>query len=445
MVVELLNTGSELMLGRVLNTHQQWLCRQLADNGWLVSRQIAVADTAHEIEKALREALSRADLIITTGGLGPTSDDLTRDLVAQLLGKRLHEDPAILEHIRGFFTARNRPMPERTRVQAMVPEGAIVLANPHGTAPGLAIAVSQTSRTGSTGLTNSSREIATARSAWLIMLPGPPRELRPMFMDTVLPLLRRVLPQRSPFVCLTLRTTGIGESLVQERISEPLKELVGAGLDLGYCARPGQVDVRLAAQGAKAEALVEEAERIVSKHLAWTIYGSEDEELESVLVKLLTDRKETLALAESCTGGHIANLITNVPGASAVLLAGLVTYSNAAKIKFLGVDMETIERHGAVSEPVAKQMAEGARKQTGATYAISVTGIAGPSGGTAEKPAGTVFMGLAGPFETVIQHHLNPYDRETFKQITSQQALDLLRQRIRRVQERQTPPPLSIL
>ncbi|PWU09583.1 MAG: hypothetical protein C5B50_27105 [Verrucomicrobia bacterium] len=472
MVVELINTGSELMLGRVLNTHQQWLCRQLADQGWPVSRQVAVADTAHVIEQALKEALSRADLIITTGGLGPTSDDLTRDLVAQLLGKKLHEDATVVAHIRRFFETRKRPMPERTRVQAMVPEGAMVLENPNGTAPGLAMEVdaARFRESGVSEVRESSADFKSAVSrvsnpqtlegvdapdalerlptgsrrhsrlescaTWLIMLPGPPRELRPMFTDTVLPLLRRVLPQQGPFVCHTLRTTGLGESLVQERIAEPLRELVSAGLDLGYCARPGQVDVRLAAQGAEAQGVVEKAERIVSKHLSPWIYATEEEELESVIIRLLTDRKETLALAESCTGGHIANRLTNVPGASAVLLAGLVTYSNAAKIKFLGVDAQIIERHGAVSEPVAREMAEGARREAGATYALSVTGIAGPSGGTAEKPMGTVFMGLAGPFETVVERQLNPYDRETFKQVTSQQAMEMLRRKLKKMAKR---------
>jgi len=159
------------------------------------------------------------------------------------------------------------------------------------------------------------------------------------------------------------------------------------------------------------------------------IYGGESQELENVIVETLTKRNETLALAESCTGGLIANRITNVPGASVVFLAGLVTYSNAAKQKFLGVRAETLETHGAVSEPVAREMAEGARKETGANYALSVTGIAGPTGGTPAKPAGTVFIGLAGPFETVVEKNFNPYDRETFKQVTAQQALDLLRRK----------------
>jgi nicotinamide-nucleotide amidase len=418
MIVELINTGSELMLGRVLNTHQQWLCRQLADLGYVVSRQVAVPDTGSEIEQAVREALGRADLVIATGGLGPTSDDVTRDLVAQLLGKALREDAAVLAHIRSFFESRKRHMPERTKVQALVPEGAMVLHNPHGTAPGLAMEVwPNPFRVGN-------------QATWLIMLPGPPRELRPMFTDTVVPLLQRVLPLASGFVCRTLRTTGVGESVVEEKIGGPMKRCVEAGLDLGYCARPGQVDVRLAASGRDAERQVRDAEATVRELLGPHIYGVEDEDLETVIVRLLTERKATLALAESCTGGCIANRITNVPGASAVFLAGLVTYGNAAKQKFLGVHAETLDRHGAVSEPVAHEMVEGARQQAQADYALAVTGIAGPSGGTTDKPVGTVFIGLAGPSGTVVQRQFNPYDRDTFKQVTTQQALDLLRRAI---------------
>jgi nicotinamide-nucleotide amidase len=418
MIVELINTGSELMLGRVLNTHQQWLCRQLADLGYIVTRQVAVPDTGKDIEQAVREALARADLVIATGGLGPTSDDLTRDLVAQLLGKVLREDTVVLAHISHIFERLKRPMPERTRVQALVPEGATVLHNPHGTAPGLAMEVRP----------NPFR--AGGQPSWLIMLPGPPRELRPMFTESVVPLLQRALPLAGSFVCRTLRTTGIGESVVEEKIGGPLQHWVEAGLDLGYCARPGQVDVRLAARGDDAERQVSGAEAVVRGLLSSHIYGAEDEELETVIVRMLTERKATLALAESCTGGGIANRITNVPGASVVLLAGLVTYSNAAKQKFLGVRAETLDQHGAVSKPVAREMAEGARQQTQADYALSVTGIAGPSGGAPGKPVGTVFIGLASPTGTLVERSLNPYDRETFKQVTAQQALELLRRTI---------------
>ncbi len=414
MVNELINTGSELMLGRVLNTHQQWICRQLADLGFVVSRQTAVPDTGEDIQTAVQESLGRADLIITTGGLGPTSDDITRDRIARLLGKPLRLDAAVLEQIARRFALLKRPMPESTRVEALVPEGALVLPNQHGTAPGLAIEVRP-------------NPFRPGQSSWLIMLPGPPRELRPMFTDSVVPLLRRALPLSSAFVCRTLRSTGIGESMVEERVGPALREFVESGLQLGYCARPGQVDVRLAAQSPDAARLVSEAEAVVRRQLGHHLYGTDQDDLESVLIQRLTQRGETLALAESCTGGGIADRLTNVPGASAALLAGFVTYSNAAKQKLLGVSAEALAQHGAVSEVVARQMAEGARRETGANYALSVTGIAGPSGGTAAKPVGTVFIGLAGPFDTKLEPHFNPWDRETFKQVTAQQALDLLR------------------
>jgi nicotinamide-nucleotide amidase len=338
--------------------------------------------------------------------------------VARLLGKELREDAAVLAHISHIFTRLKRPMPERTKVQALIPEGATVLHNPHGTAPGLAMELRP----------NPFR--AGGQPSWLIMLPGPPRELRPMFTDSVVPLLGRVLTPAGTFVCRTLRTTGIGESMVEEKIGGPLQRWLKAGHDLGYCARPGQVDVRLAVRGDDAEQQVREAEAVIRDLLGPHIYGVENEELETVIVRLLTERKATLALAESCTGGCIAHRLTNVPGASVVLLAGLVTYSNAAKQKFLGVRAGTLDEHGAVSKPVAREMAEGARQQTRADYALSVTGIAGPTGGTPDKPVGTVFIGLAGPGGTVVERQFNPYDRETFKQVTAQQALELLRRTI---------------
>lgn len=418
LIAELVNTGSELMLGRVLNTHQQWLCRQLSDIGYAVARQVAVPDTGRDIEQAVREALARADLVITTGGLGPTSDDITRDLIARMLDRTLREDAATLTQIENYFASRNRPIPPRTRVQALVPEGAFVLPNPHGTAPGLAMEL------------RSNRFRVGEQGSWLVMLPGPPRELRPMFIESVVPLLRRVLPPQSQFVCSTLRTTGIGESAVQEIVCGPLQTLVNSGLELGYCARMGQVDVRLSARGHGAIQVVSDAEALVRKHLDQHIYGRNEDELEQVVVALLAQRKQTLAVAESCTGGCIAHRVTNIPGASAVFLAGLVTYSNAAKHQFLGVLPETLAQHGAVSEAVAREMAEGARQRTGATFALSSTGIAGPSGGTAAKPVGTVFTGLAGPFGTAVEHHVNPCDRETFKQVVTLRALEMLRQRL---------------
>lgn len=415
MNVELINTGTELLLGNVLNTHQQWIGQQLAASGHPVSRQVTVPDAGPAIELAVREALTRADLIVTTGGLGPTSDDITRDLIARLLGRRLHEDAAVLANVEQFFAIRKRPMPAQTRVQAKVPDGAIVLPNAHGTAPGLVIEISP----------NPFRE--ERKASWLVMLPGPPRELRPMFSSQVLPLIGDKIGTPTDYFSIVLGTTGLGESVVEEMIAEPLRHLTNAGLEVGYCARTGEVDLRLSATGPVARRLVGEAVGIVRGLLAKHIFSENGESLESVIVRRLTEKRLTVALAESCTGGFIANRITNVPGASAVLVAGLVTYSNMAKEKFLGVRRKTLDRHGAVSEAVAREMAEGARLQTGADFAIAVTGIAGPSGGTPEKPAGTVFIALASTSRTTVLNPVNRYDRETFKYVTSQQALEFLR------------------
>jgi nicotinamide-nucleotide amidase len=414
--VELINTGSELMLGRVLNTHQQWLCRQLADLGLVVSRQVAVDDTSDRIVEAVREALARARLVIVTGGLGPTSDDRTRDAVAALLGRTLRLDEAVLCHIQSYFTSRRRIMVEGIKVQAMIPEGATVLLNHFGTAPGLAMQTTPAGESGPAGL--------------LVMLPGPPRELRPMFTSQVLPLLRQAYPSETVLACRTLKTTGLGESLVEQKIAGPLERLVQAGLDLGYCARIGEVDVRLAARGPGAAKLVAEAEQIVRPLLGALVFGSDEDTLEAVVVRALTERRQTVATAESCTGGLLAHRLTNVPGASAVFWGGAVSYANQAKESLLGVPAALLAEHGAVSEPVVRAMAEGIRQRAGSDYAVAVTGIAGPSGGSEAKPVGTVFIGLAGPTGTVAERCLNPYDRETFKWVTSQQALDLLRKAV---------------
>lgn len=415
--VELLNTGSELMLGRVLNTHQHWLCRKLADLGLPVSRQTAVPDAGQAILDAVAEALSRADLVITTGGLGPTSDDLTRDLLAGMLGLPLREDPSVLAAIRSFFEARGREMPASVTVQAQVPEGAAVLPNPHGTAPGLAI------------------EVPAGRfrdhPGWLVMLPGPPRELRPMFEDQVVPYLRSHLPRPVPFHCVTLRTCGLGESWVEERLAPLMVGLRSQALEIGYCARTGEVDIRLAASGEDAHARVEEGESKVRGILGNHIYASGDQTLEAVVIEHLSRRGESLALAESCTGGYVCHRLTQVPGASSALWGGWVVYDNRAKETQLGVSTGLLAREGAVSESCARSMAEGALDRAGTRHALALTGIAGPGGGSPEKPVGTLFLGLATRGQpTVVQRRFNPFDRETFKEVASQQALDLLRRRL---------------
>ena len=432
MNVEIINTGSELMLGRVLNTHQQWLCRRLADLGHVVTRQVAVADSGSEIQNAVREALGRADLVITTGGLGPTSDDLTRELIAELLGKKLVKNPAVLAHIENFFAKRGRPRPAKTDVETFVPEGAEIFLNATGTAPGLAMRLDED---GEWRMEDEKKPCASSAirhppsSRWLVMLPGPPSELRPMFDASVVPLLKREFADEM-FICRTLLTTGIGESRVQDFVEAGLQPLVARGLEIGYCARPGAVDVRLAAAGATAEKLVAEAEAVVHRILGENIFGCDDEEIEQVVVKLLAQKKRTLALAESCTGGLLASRITDVPGASEIFLGGVVSYANAAKETFLGVRAETLKQHGAVSEAVAREMALGVREKFGSDFAVAVTGIAGPGGGTAEKPVGTVFIALASADGVAVKKFLNVWERATFKQVTATQALEWLRRAV---------------
>jgi nicotinamide-nucleotide amidase len=418
MRIELINTGHELLLGRILNTHQQWICGRLAGLGYEVNRQICVADDGAMIQAAVRESLVHSDVVLTTGGLGPTSDDLTRELIARLLGRELVLDSAILAGIEEYFARRHGVMAASARVQAMVPAGARVLPNANGTAPGLAIEV------------NPNPFRAGGGRAWVVLLPGPPRELRPMFLTSVVPLLLTEFPAAEKFLSRTLKTTGLEESLVEERIAAPLQPLVVQGLELGYCARIGEVEVRLAARGARAEQLVNEAEAVVRGLLRSLIFAVDDGALEETVVRMLTDQNKTVAVAESCTGGLVASRLTDVPGASVVLKCGMVTYSNEAKSDLLGVSEAALAEHGAVSETVARQMAEGARRRCHTDYAIAVTGIAGPGGGSEAKPVGTVFIALANAQGTIAKRKLNPFDRETFKHVTSQQALDLLRRRM---------------
>lgn len=409
MDVEIINTGSELLLGTTQNTHQRWLCQRLSEAGYRVIRQCCVADDGVALGNAIEGALERADIVITTGGLGPTSDDLTRDHVAGLLGLRLVEQADIVEHIQQKFKERGRRMPESCRVQAQVPEGAHVFDNAFGTAPGLDIGIN---RAGSLGR--------------IIMLPGPPRELYPMFDNQVLPRLLSLLPPENPSVYYTWRTVGLGESMVAERIEGPLREAYGEAISIGYCCRPGEVDIRI---GLPRDADVSRGviDEQLRRYLGKLIFGEDEQSLVDAVVRMLAQRGETLALAESCTGGAVAHRITNIPGASTVFMGGVVSYSNQSKIQLLGVSGGTLEGHGAVSEPVVGEMAQGARRRFDADWALAVSGIAGPSGGTEEKPVGTVCLAVAGPSSETVVTRFNPFDRETFKWVTGQQLLDLLR------------------
>ncbi|MGC8886409.1 MAG: competence/damage-inducible protein A [Verrucomicrobiia bacterium] len=415
MKLEIINTGSELLTGSVLNTHQQYLCKRLYELGFEVIRQISIPDTADEIKSAISDSLKRADVIITTGGLGPTSDDRTRDAVAELIGKKLIFDEQVAVNIRNYFRKRNRTEPKSAKVQAYIPEGAIVLQNQFGTAPGIVIEVD----------VNRGEPTQAAKSL-LIMLPGPPRELYPMFDRQVIPLLKDRFKNLT-FFCKILRTTGIPESILEETIKDAIKPFEEQGLIVGYCARVGEVDLRLEARGNNAGKIVTDAEAVARKLLGDFIYGEGDTTLESVIVEILKKKGRRVAVAESCTGGYVSHRITNVPGASDVFWGAVISYSNDAKMRILGVSESSLISYGAVSEQVAKEMAEGLRRLSKSDYAISLTGIAGPGGGSEQKPVGTVFIGLCCGNETVVKKYFNPYDRETFKRVASQQALEMLR------------------
>jgi nicotinamide-nucleotide amidase len=409
MNVEVINTGTEILLGNVINSHVAFIAQQLFPLGLRIRRQITVPDGS-EIRDALLESFARAEIVIVTGGLGPTTDDLTREITAELLGLELTHDDGVMTAIEARFARRGLKITDRVKRQAQVPRGATVLENPNGTAPGLY-------------LTHESE----GRALHLFLLPGPPRELKPMFNDIIVPILKKLLPTGEVAECRTYRVAGLGESNVEAMIGGQL--LAIEGIELGYCARPGEVDIRVIGS----RKVIESAEKIVLKNLEEHIVSLDNRSLEQVVVQTLTERGDTLAIAESCTGGFLANRITNISGASLVFTEGFVTYANEAKTRVLGVDSQLIKTHGAVSTEVAAAMAEGARKVSGASFVLSTTGIAGPTGGTDEKPVGTVFIALASNgAETVVQQHKFPTDRENFKWLTAQAALDLLRRNLAR-------------
>ncbi len=403
MRIEVLNTGTELMLGSIVNSHLASLARDLFTLGLRIERQVTVPD-GDAIRQAMVETFGRAEVLLVTGGLGPTTDDLTRDITAELLGMKLEFDPEIMTHIERRFGRRGLCMTERVKLQAMRPPEATVLMNAFGTAPGLYFPA----------------PAGASNRPHIFLLPGPPRELEPMMRDQVLPILASLLTTKSAEEMRIYRVVGLGESLVEDRVGE---QLLALGLEVGYCARPGEVDLRLIGTPEK----LAQAEPLVMERLGDRIFTRDARSIEQVVIETLAARGGTLATAESCTGGFIANKLTNVPGASRVFLAGYVTYANEAKSSALGVEAALITQHGAVSEPVARAMAEGARQKSGARFAVATTGIAGPDGGTPEKPVGTVFVALAAEGAgTVVQKHRFPADRETFKQLTTQTALDLL-------------------
>jgi nicotinamide-nucleotide amidase len=405
----LINTGTELLLGDVQDAHLAFIAREILLLGLRIEERRTVPDS-DVIRRTLTELFPHCEILFITGGLGPTTDDITREMVAESLGLELHQDPQLLAWLQKRLRVRGIKWSSGIARQADVLAGAQVLPNENGSASGFYLKANINPR---------------IRSPHVFILPGPPRELQPMFRKFAMPILKSIIEVPLPVERRSYSIAGVGESLVEKAIGE--KVLAIPGIELGYCARPGEVEVRIIGDPNAIQA----ADAIIRRELGISIFSGDNEALEAVVVRLLKQRKETLATAESCTGGLIANRITNVSGASEVFLAGYVTYANSVKSDVLNVDSKLIEKHGAVSEAVARAMAEGARTRAASTYGLATTGIAGPTGGSDEKPLGTVYTALASEYsETVARKFLFPTDRETFKQLAAQAALDLLRRRL---------------
>lgn len=407
MRLEVVNTGTELLLGQVVNTHVAYFGDQLLPLGIRIQRQSTIPDGA-VIGDLLREVFPRTDVVLITGGLGPTSDDVTREVVADLLGRDLRLDESLVEHIRSIFARYGRTMPESNARQAMVPDGAVVLDNPLGTAPGLYFPAQ------------------AGEHPHLFILPGPPRELKPMFQNEVLPRLKTMVEGTGRVTTFrNLRVVGVGESQLAEVLEPALLEI--GGMEIGYCARLGEVDVRVIGPVDR----LDQAEALVRRHFPDQLVNADGRSLEATLVSVLAERRLWLATAESCTGGMIASKVTDVPGASTVFRQGYVTYANEAKTELLGVPTPLLAEHGAVSEAVARAMAEGALQRAGTDCAVAVTGIAGPGGGTPSKPVGTVYIAVAcRDRETFAKRFQFVGERLGFKERTTRMALELVRRRI---------------
>jgi competence/damage-inducible protein CinA-like protein len=412
MRAEILAVGSELMDPLRVETNALHITGRLFDAGIEVGARTVVVDDAALLESVFRTALGRADVVIATGGLGPTEDDLTREAAAAALGRPLRRDEAIIEQLRARFARFGRVMAPVNEKQADVIEGGRVLPNPRGTAPGQAVEVD---------------------GRLVVLLPGPPREMQPMLEEQVLPLLRpmaagRVLRRR------VLRIASMGESEVEQIVapvyktfSNPVTTILGGA---------GQVELHLTAEGASLEAAEETIEALASamrERLPGRIFSEDGRELNEVVAALLIERGMSVAIAESCTGGLLSARLTEVPGASAFLERAYVVYGNRSKVELLGVDPSVLESSGAVSEPVAAAMAAGARRAAGADFGVAITGIAGPTGGTPEKPVGLVFIALDGHGGPRVRRAHFPGDRERVRQQASQAALEMMRRALLRL------------
>lgn len=404
MKTEIIATGTELLLGQIVNSNARFLSEKLAEKGIDVYWHSVVGDNPLRVADAFRLALSRADLILLSGGLGPTMDDLTKETVAEELGLPLEPHTDWEAHMAGLFARMGRTMTGNNRKQALVPRGATLIENDHGTAPGI-------------WLEHDGKVI--------VLMPGPPRELEPMFAEKVMPMLpggEKVILSR------VLKVAGMGESVMEELIADLLRAQTNP--TIAPLAKYAEVHLRLTAKSSRkdeAEKLLDQTEAQLLERLGEAVFARDQETMKDAVARLLLKRNMTLAAAESCTGGLLAHTLTNVAGSSAYFLQGLVTYSNLSKTELLGVKASIVRSFGAVSEEVARTMAENMRRRASSDLAIGITGIAGPTGGTEEKPVGLVYIALAAP-DGVSCRRFNFFgNRETIKERAVMAALNTLR------------------
>ena len=410
MQIELLTIGDELLLGFTVDTNAAYLARTLAAIGVEIVHRTTVGDDAEKIAAAVAEAIERTGAVITTGGLGPTADDRTRPVIAKLFGRELVLDESIVAQIEArFWRMTSAKMPQTNIVQAMVPAGARVLPNNHGTAPGLWIEDSE--------------------RRWVAMLPGVPREMRGLTQDSILPILReRIGAAPVAIVSRTIRTTGIGESALAERLGELGKSV--DGMPVAFLPGWAGVDLRLTSRTLapdEAARALDRAEQMLRDVAGPVVYGEASDDMAELILDLCRERGLHVATAESCTGGLLGARLTAIPGSSDVYLGGVIAYDDSVKTKVLGVSEVTLKEHGAVSEQAAREMAEGCARALGAHIGVGITGVAGPGGGTTEKPVGTVWIAVSGIGETRALGRVYVGDREEIRLRATQASLDQIR------------------